>query len=116
MIEGLTSDTPASPLPEVTYRDVRKLTLEELKDFFVRQGDKAFRAVQVYEWLWKKSAKDFDQMTNLSLPTRELLKRYFTIRHIHVDTLQRSEDGTIKNAVKLHDGVIVESVLIPTEI
>lgn len=115
MIEGLTSDTPASPLPEVTYRDVRKLTLEELKDFFVRQGDKAFRAVQVYEWLWKKSAKDFDQMTNLSLPTREQLKRYFTIRHIHVDTLQRSEDGTIKNAVKLHDGLIVESVLIPTE-
>ena len=98
-----------------TNRDIRKLKLEELKEFFVQQGDKAFRAQQVYEWLWKKSAKDFDQMTNLSLPTRELLKQHFIINHIHVDHMQRSVDGTIKNAVKLHDGLIVESVLIPAE-
>jgi 23S rRNA (adenine2503-C2)-methyltransferase len=95
-------------------RDIRKLKLDELKEFFVQQGDKTFRAQQVYEWLWKKSAKDFDQMTNISLPTRELLKEHFTINHILVDTMQRSSDGTIKNAVKLHDGLIVESVLIPT--
>jgi 23S rRNA (adenine2503-C2)-methyltransferase len=96
-------------------RDIRKLKLDELKAFFVEHNDKAFRAQQVYEWLWKKSIKDFDQMTNLSLPTRELLKEHFVINHIHVDTMQRSVDGTIKNAVKLHDGLIVESVLIPTE-
>ena len=54
-------------------------------------------------------------MTNLSLATRELLKANFTINHIQVDTMQRSADGTIKNSVKLHDGLIVESVLIPTE-
>lgn len=96
-------------------RDIRKLELDELKEFFVQQGDKAFRAQQVYEWLWKKSAKDFEQMTNLSLPTRELLKNNFSINHVHVDTMQRSTDGTIKNSVKLHDGLIVESVLIPTE-
>lgn len=96
-------------------RDIRKLKLDELKEFFVQQGDKAFRAQQVYEWLWKKSAKDFEQMTNLSLPTRELLKSNFSINHVHVDTMQRSTDGTIKNSVKLHDGLIVESVLIPTE-
>ena len=96
-------------------RDIRKLKLDELKEFFVQQGDKAFRAQQVHEWLWKKSAKDFEQMTNLSLATRELLKANFTINHIQVDTMQRSADGTIKNSVKLHDGLIVESVLIPTE-
>ncbi|MBL7850167.1 MAG: 23S rRNA (adenine(2503)-C(2))-methyltransferase RlmN [Cyclobacteriaceae bacterium] len=96
-------------------RDIRKLKLDELKEFFVQQGDKAFRAQQVYEWLWKKSAKDFEQMTNLSLATREMLKANFVINHIHVDTMQRSADGTIKNSVKLHDGLIVESVLIPTE-
>jgi 23S rRNA (adenine2503-C2)-methyltransferase len=96
-------------------RDIRKLTLDQLKEFFIEHGDKAFRAQQVHEWLWKKSAKDFDQMSNLSLPTRELLKKHFTINHIHVDNMQRSADGTIKNAVKLHDGLIVESVLIPTE-
>ena len=96
-------------------RDIRKLTLDELKDFFISKGDKAFRATQVHEWLWMKSAKTFEQMTNLSLPTRNLLNEYFVINHIKVDTMQRSADGTIKNAVTLHDGLIVESVLIPTE-
>jgi 23S rRNA (adenine2503-C2)-methyltransferase len=96
-------------------KDIRKLSLDELKEFFVTHGDKAFRAQQVHEWLWKKSAKDFDQMTNLSIQTRQLLKDQFTINHIHVDKMQRSEDGTIKNAVKLFDGLIVESVLIPTK-
>jgi 23S rRNA (adenine2503-C2)-methyltransferase len=99
----------------IARRDIRKLSLEELKEFFVEHGDKAFRAQQVYEWLWKKSAKDFDQMTNLSLATRELLKDHFVINFIRVDNMQRSADGTIKNAVKLHDGLVVESVLIPTE-
>jgi 23S rRNA (adenine2503-C2)-methyltransferase len=96
-------------------RDIRKLKLDELKDFFVQQGDKPFRAQQVHEWLWIKSAKDFDQMTNLSIATRELLKTHFTINFIMVDNMQRSADGTIKNAVTLHDGLIVESVLIPSE-
>lgn len=99
----------------ISKRDIRKLKLEELKAFFVEKGDKAFRAQQVYEWLWKKSAKSFDQMTNISLETREMLKENFVINHIKVDNMQRSSDGTIKNAVTLHDGLVVESVLIPTE-
>ncbi len=96
-------------------RDVRKLSLADLKVFFVSQGDKAFRATQVHEWLWKRSVTDFDDMTNLSLPTRELLKLHFVINNVQVDNMQQSADGTIKNAVKLHDGLIVESVLIPTD-
>lgn len=96
-------------------RDIRQLSLEEIQEFFVSIGDKAFRAKQVYEWLWKKSVKDFDQMTNISLSTRELLKEKFSINHIKVDEMQRSSDGTIKNAVRLHDGMTVESVLIPTD-
>lgn len=100
---------------EENKKDIRQLTLAEIKDFFLSIGEKPFRAQQVYEWLWKKSAKDFDQMTNLSLRTRELMKEKFAINHIRVDDMQRSTDGTIKNAVKLHDGLVVESVLIPTE-
>lgn len=100
---------------EVKKRDIRQLTQDDIKDFFVSIGEKPFRAKQVYEWLWKKSVKDFDQMTNISLETREKLKEHFAINHIKVDDMQRSSDGTIKNAVKLHDGLIVESVLIPTE-
>ena len=96
-------------------RDIRKLKLDELKEFFILHGEKPFRAQQVYEWLWKKAARDFDQMTNLSLPVRDLLKSHFTINYIKVDKMQQSADGTIKNAVVLHDGLVVESVLIPTE-
>jgi 23S rRNA (adenine2503-C2)-methyltransferase len=65
--------------------------------------------------LWNKAVKDFDHMTNLSVSTRDMLKKNFTIRQIRVDHMQRSADGTIKNAVTLHDGMVVESVLIPTE-
>lgn len=96
-------------------RDIRKLKLDELKTFFAEHGEKPFRAQQVYEWLWQKSAKDFDQMSNVSLALREMLKAHFVINHIRVDKMQRSTDGTIKNAVTLHDGMIVESVLIPAE-
>lgn len=99
----------------ITKRDIRKLKLEELKDFFVQMGEKPFRAQQVYDWLWIKAAKSFDQMTNISLETREMLMQHFVINHIKVDKMQRSADGTIKNAVMLHDGMVVESVLIPTE-
>ena len=95
-------------------RDIRALTKTELRDFFVSEGDKAFRGNQVYEWLWSKSAHSFEDMTNISLETREMLEENFVINHIKVDHMQRSSDGTVKNAVKLHDGLIVESVLIPT--
>ncbi|MDX1461681.1 MAG: 23S rRNA (adenine(2503)-C(2))-methyltransferase RlmN [Marinirhabdus sp.] len=95
-------------------KDIRALTKDELRDFFVSIGDQAFRGSQVYEWLWSKGSHNFDDMTNISMETRELLKQNFVINHIEVDSLQKSNDGTIKNAVKLHDGLIVESVLIPT--
>lgn len=91
------------------------MTKEQLRNFFVEQGDKAFRGNQVYEWLWQKSAHDFDAMTNISKETRQMLEDNFVINHIRVDQMQRSSDGTIKNAVRLHDGLVVESVLIPTE-
>ena len=99
----------------VEKKDIRALSKEELRSFFVSQGDRAFRGNQVYEWLWQKSAHSFAAMTNLSKTTREMLESHFVINHIEVDNMQRSSDGTIKNAVKLYDGLIVESVLIPTD-
>lgn len=96
-------------------RDIRALTKEQLRNFFVSNGDKAFRGNQVYEWLWQKRAHSFEDMTNVSKETRAMLEANFVINHIKVDTMQRSEDGTVKNAVRLHDDLIVESVLIPTE-
>lgn len=96
-------------------KDIRSLTKEQLRDFFVENGDKAFRGNQVYEWLWSKVSHSFDGMTNISKKTRKMLEDNFVINHIEVDEMQRSKDGTIKNAIKLHDGLMVESVLIPTE-
>jgi len=91
------------------------LSREQLRDFFVGQQDKPFRGNQVYDWLWAKGAHTFDEMSNLSKETRALLQTNFVINHIKVDEMQRSGDGTIKNAIKLHDGLVVESVLIPTQ-
>ncbi len=96
-------------------KDIRALTKEQLRNFFVSNDDKAFRGNQVYEWLWQKKAHSFEDMTNLSKEVRAMLEENFVINHIKVDTMQRSEDGTVKNAVRLHDDLVVESVLIPTE-
>lgn len=99
----------------VKKKDIRALTKEQLRDFFVSEGDKAFRGNQVYEWLWQKSAHSFEAMTNISKETRQMMEANFVINHIKVDQMQRSSDGTIKNAVRLHDDLVVESVLIPTK-
>ena len=96
-------------------KDIRALSKEQLRDFFVTNGDKAFRGNQIYEWLWSKSAHSFESMTNVSKETRAMLEANFVINHVKVDKMQRSEDGTVKNAVRLHDDLIVESVLIPTK-
>ena len=99
---------------ETSKKDIRSLSKDQLRDFFTANGDKAFRGNQVYEWLWSKGAHDFKDMTNLAKATREMLEENFVINHIKVDQMQRSSDGTVKNAVRLHDGLVVESVLIPT--
>lgn len=93
--------------------DIRKLSKSELINYFVEMGEKKFRAKQIYEWLWKKSATSFDEMTNLSKSLRYHLNEHFEIRNIDTDLVQHSNDGTIKSRFKLHDNHLIESVLIP---
>lgn len=95
-------------------KDIRALSLQELEAYFSSIGEKPFRAKQVYEWLWNKNAHSLSEMTNLSKSLRENLENHFSIKPAAIHVMQRSIDGTIKNAVKLHDGNVVESVLIPT--
>lgn len=76
-------------------------------------GEKAFRAKQIYEWLWTKNAHTLEEMSNLSKDLRAKLGEHYTIQPISIEEHQKSKDGTIKNAVKLFDGNVVESVLIP---
>lgn len=96
-------------------QDIRKLTLAQLTDALVARGEKKFRAQQIYEWLWKHAATSFDQMTNLSLATRQLLAQEFVIRPVIVQTARQSTDGTIKSVFRLWDGNLVEGVLIPKD-
>ncbi|MBL4708516.1 MAG: 23S rRNA (adenine(2503)-C(2))-methyltransferase RlmN [Flavobacteriales bacterium] len=95
-------------------QNIRNLSLEEMKTFLVEKGEKAFRAKQLYEWLWKKSARSFEEMTNLSKGLRELLIEHFELPAVSIVEEQISEDKTIKNAFRLADGKITEGVLIPT--
>ncbi len=81
----------------------------------VNHGEKAFRAKQIYEWLWTKNAHSFSEMSNLSKELRDWLGNNYSIQPVTIEEQQHSSDGTIKNAVLLHDGNVVESVLIPTE-
>lgn len=97
----------------LTKQDIRKLPKSELTDILVGMGEKKFRAKQVYEWLWQKSARTFEEMTNLSKDLRGKLSENFAINAVTEDKVQRSLDGTIKSRFRLWDGHLIESVLIP---
>jgi 23S rRNA (adenine2503-C2)-methyltransferase len=94
-------------------QDIRKMSVDQLKGWMTEHGEKAFRAKQIYEWIWKKSANSFAEMTNLSLATRQLIDEHFVIHAMDVAKQQQSNDGTIKSAFRLFDGNLVEGVLIP---
>ncbi|MDN5203520.1 23S rRNA (adenine(2503)-C(2))-methyltransferase RlmN [Fulvivirgaceae bacterium BMA10] len=96
-------------------QDIRKTDVEKVKDFLMNHGEKPFRVKQIHEWLWKKSARSFDEMSNLSLKTRELLKDNFVINAVSLDQQQISTDQTIKSTFKLFDDHVIEGVLIPAD-
>ena len=96
-------------------KDIRALSLPEITEFLKQKGEATFRAKQIYEWLWQKTAHTFDDMSNLSKPLRDWLKETFVINAVTISDQQVSSDRTIKCAMKLHDGNVVESVLIPTK-
>ena len=95
-------------------KNIRSLTKAELTALFIEKGEKAFRAKQVYEWLWKKGATSFEEMTNLSIDVRNMLSENFVFNAVEVAEKQVSSDKTIKNAFRLYDEKITEGVLIPT--
>ncbi len=95
--------------------NIRLLSLEELKTILKENGQQAFRAKQIYQWIWQHGVGQFEEMTNLSKDLRQWLHSRFTIPQITQDTAQYSSDGTIKIRFKLHDGHLIESVLIPVE-
>jgi 23S rRNA (adenine2503-C2)-methyltransferase len=99
----------------IAQKNIRTLTLEELTEYFISIGDKKFRAKQVWEWLWKKHAQSFEDMTNLSKELRETLAKNFMLPAVTTNATQYSSDGTVKTRFKTFDGELVEGVLIPVD-
>ncbi|TCS90308.1 23S rRNA m(2)A-2503 methyltransferase [Anseongella ginsenosidimutans] len=96
-------------------KDIRVLSLERLKEVFAEMDEPAYRAVQVYEWLWKKPVFTFEAMSNLPKSLRQRLEESYAIRAVKINTSQKSTDGTVKSSFRLHDGNLIEGVLIPAE-
>ncbi|MBK9983796.1 MAG: 23S rRNA (adenine(2503)-C(2))-methyltransferase RlmN [Saprospiraceae bacterium] len=95
--------------------DIRTLSLADLQKSFVEIGQPAYRAQQVYDWMWKLGAKKFDDMSNVPAALRKSLHEHYTFHSIETDVRQSSADGTIKTRYTLHDGKKIETVMIPVE-
>lgn len=98
----------------IAKKDIRTLELPDLISFLEENGEKKFRAKQIMEWLWKKSATNFDQMNNIGKNLQQLLSDNFEFKTIKVADQQVSSDRTIKCAFEVDDNKVIEGVLIPT--
>lgn len=92
-------------------KNIYDLTLDDLKKYFISIGLKPFRAIQVYEWLYRFHVRSFDLMTNIKKEVIEYLKHDFEIKLYEVVDHQKSADGTEKFLFRLQDGNLIESVL-----
>lgn len=91
---------------------IYNFTLQELQTKFLEIGLKKYLADQVFDWLYKKFVTSFDEMTNISLANKNLIKQYFYIESFEIDKLKKDkEDGTIKFLFKLSDNNFIETVL-----
>ncbi len=95
--------------------DIRNISVEDLCAFSAEHKLPKFRAGQIEEWLWKKRATSFDEMTSLSKDMRNLFGEHFCINPVKIHKGERSIDGTIKYSLQLHDKLLVEGVLIPSK-
>jgi len=106
-------------MPEDRRPDLLSLTPDQLRSalvgHFADRNQPAYRAGQVERWIYERLARCVDEMTDLPVAERTALDEAFRIDEPQADTVQRSEDGTVKHLWRLSDGELVESVLIPTD-
>ena len=98
-----------------TKIDIRNLSLAEIISFCEKNNLPKFRAKQIWQWIWKKGATSFEEMTSLSKSTRKLFNAFFDINAAKIHNYEKSIDHTIKYSFKLHDNLLVEGVLIPSK-
>jgi len=98
----------------VKVDDIRSISLEKLNKFIEKNNFPLYRSNQIFNWINKSSVKSFDDMTNLPKSLIDLLKENFRLNFSQILSKQISIDSTMKFAIKLHDKLVVESVLIPS--
>jgi len=101
-------------LSAMVFNDVRKFSLLQLTSWMEENGLPAYRARQVFSWIWQKGINDFNEMTDLPQNMRSILSEKFVFKPLHIHSTQLSKDGTTKCAFELFDKNIVEGVLIPS--
>ncbi|MER2027614.1 MAG: 23S rRNA (adenine(2503)-C(2))-methyltransferase RlmN [Solibacillus sp.] len=90
---------------------IYSLRLDEMKEWLTANGEKAFRAAQIYEWLYEKRVQTFEEMSNLPKALREKMEAEFALTTLSTIIKQESKDGTIKFLFQLQDGYSIETVL-----
>lgn len=96
-------------------RSIYNYTIEELEEILVSEGQKKFRATQVFEWIYRKGVKDFSQMTNIGKENISYFQENFDTLGLSIEKYQESKDGTRKYLFKLEDGNFIETVLMKQE-
>ncbi|NHN30525.1 23S rRNA (adenine(2503)-C(2))-methyltransferase RlmN [Paenibacillus agricola] len=87
------------------------LTLEQLTAWLIEHGHKKSRALQVWDWLYRKRVTDFSDMLDVNKDCIQLLQDHYVIQTLTEHLKQESKDGTIKLLFKLSDGDLIETVL-----
>ena len=100
---------------ETKKPSIYSLQLHEMQDWLKEQGEPKFRAGQIFDWLYKKRVKNYDDMSNLSKGLRDKLSNSFDITTLNTLVKQTSSDGTIKFLFQLYDGYSIETVLMRHE-
>lgn len=95
--------------------DIKELNLSEIEKIVIEAGEKKFRAKQIFEWLWKKNAQNFSEMTSISKELRNHLSEKYIIYPLKINSFQKSKDNSIKYALQLSDNNFIEGVLIPSK-
>ena len=94
--------------------DIRSISFDKLNNFIQKNNFPLYRSNQIFNWINKSTLRSFDDMTNIPKSLVKLLKENFVINITNILSKQVSNDSTIKFAIKLHDNLVVESVLIPS--
>lgn len=107
------NESVAAPPAPAPLGNIMDFTLAALSQWFVARGEKPFRARQVFQWLYQRQVTGFGEMTDLSKSLRALLGENFRIGNLELAARRESADGSVKFALRLEDGKIVETVLMP---